>query len=79
MQKKTILNILLPNFAVNWAYVRQSDDHISWAKSMLFVSIDILVTQGPISKLLTKKYWEFKLFFIDNERDYISKKYALTL
>ena len=59
-------------WTVRWPY-------ISWAKSMLFVSIDILVTQGPISKLLTKKYWEFKLFFTDNERDYISKKYALTL
>jgi hypothetical protein len=26
--------------AVNWAYVGQPDDHIGWAKSMPFASID---------------------------------------
>ena len=36
----TAKNVFLVFFAVNWAYVGQPDNHIGWAKSMLFSKID---------------------------------------
>jgi hypothetical protein len=73
------------NFACFWAYIEQSLDHIGWAKSMTFASINPMYLPKDKSMKFSQEnfenwsFWKTQFFWIGHFGIFFKKKNAWSL